>query len=627
MLRSTNSRPPHASRWTGWLPYPTLMQRHGDDGPVVSGRAASVLATAVRALLMLVCLAPLVYMDTIYPAVVAKALFSRVLIECAFALWLLVSLYSPEYRPRKSWIAAALLAWLSVSLLSAMVGVNPTQSLWGSAMRMTGVVDLAHWTVYAVMLASMFRDKRSWAMLLLVNVGVSVAVTALAGISYVQHLLDVETSGVSRTASTLGNGLSLGSYASISAGLTIVLMAMTRTPLWVAALAPVLMLNLGAVWISGTRTGLVAVPVILAVLAVCWAASGSRLRLWIVLGALIAALLAGGVFVSGTATSGKGSSDVMVNRLASGLSGNNRSIEGRIQAGKVAVEATLFRPALGYGPENFVVAWGEFWPQQWDHFVVFDNSHNKFLEVSATTGILGLIAYTTLWIVLITHAVKAVRERREDAGILGAAVLATLAGYLVMAMVMLDETEFLMQFALLAGYLAWIETQNEEGILRGWTLNMRLVQAGAAALVLGTGLVYCVMQYNVSILRSVQAPEIRQDLSEFVEEERRLMKHFPPLSNLRRMNMLTIVGNHPDLDDHLMVELTDDIDAGMAIDPEGWLLPAAATVLYQRASSKGLDYVAESEHYLAMVKQRAPDSPITTALIATQRARTEGQVP
>lgn len=97
------------------------------------------------------------------------------------------------------------------------------------------------------------------------------------------------------------------------------------------------------------------------------------------------------------------------------------------------------------------------------------------------------------------------------------------------------------------------------------------------------------------------------------------MDHFPPLSNLRRLNMLVVVGSHEDLDDAVVAGLADDIDAGMAIEPEGWLVPVAATMLYQGAVSNGLDYVAESEHYLATVERRAPNSLITSVLMADQR--------
>ena len=602
----------------------TVGQGRSDDGPSIGSRVLTLLAAVVRALLLLVCLLPLVYMDTIYPAVVGKALYSRILIECAFAGWLLLALCSADCRPRKSWIMAALFAWLLVSLASAMVGVSPTRSLWSSVQRMTGVVDLAHWTVYAVMLASMFRDRRSWGMLLLANVGASGVVGVWAVAPYFLSLTGIAEGGVDRVSGPFGNALSLGVYASVSAGLTVALMTLLRSGLWTPILGIILVLNLSAVWISGTRSGLVALLVMFAVLAVSWAIydGGRRLRVWIVVGALTGVLLLGGALAAWSAAAGAGSSDMMVNRLASGFSGKNRSIEGRIQAGTVAVEATVARPVLGYGPENFVVAWGEFWPREWRHRMVFDHAHNKFLEVSATTGFVGLTVYASLWILLMLRAVRAARGRGEVTGMLGVAMLATLAGYLVMTMVMVDDAAFLLHFALLAGYLACVETETARGMAHRWVVNLRSIYAGAVALSLGLGLSYCVAQYNVAIYRFAQVSPVPADIAEFVENERRLMDNFPALSNLRRFRMLITLAGPADLDPAVMASVDADIRAGRSIDPTDWLLPVAATILYQRATSTGLDYLAESEYYLALVRQHSPQSSIIVELERRQRALT-----
>ena len=76
---------------------------------------------------------------TVYPFVVGKALWSRALIEIAFALWAVLALTRPGYGPPRSWELVLLGVGLGVSLLSAWSGV--------SVERMQGVVDQAHWCV------------------------------------------------------------------------------------------------------------------------------------------------------------------------------------------------------------------------------------------------------------------------------------------------------------------------------------------------------------------------------------------------------------------------------------------------------------------------------------------------
>lgn len=114
------------------------------------------------------------------------------------------------------------------------------------------------------------------------------------------------------------------------------------------------------------------------------------------------------------------------------------------------------------------------------------------------------------------RAVKAARGGGEVSGTLGVAMLATLAGYLVMMTVLLDDAASPLHFALLAGYLACVETESARGIGHRWVVNLRSLYAGAAALLLGLGLAYCLAQYNVSIFRFSQASPIAADVMEFV---------------------------------------------------------------------------------------------------------------
>ena len=99
---------------------------------------------------------------TVYPFVVGKALWSRSLIAVAFALWALLALLHPGYRPPRSWLLVLLVAGYGATVLSAAFGVHPGHSLWSDYERMQGVVDQAHWVVLAVVLASVLHTPRGW---------------------------------------------------------------------------------------------------------------------------------------------------------------------------------------------------------------------------------------------------------------------------------------------------------------------------------------------------------------------------------------------------------------------------------------------------------------------------------
>ena len=116
---------------------------------------------------------------TIFPFVVGKALWSRSVIEVVFALWAVLALASPAWRPPRSRVLAALAAGLAVSLLAACFGASLQRSLWSSYERMQGVVDGAHWMALAVVLASVLRTGPAWRRLLAASAGAGAAMACL----------------------------------------------------------------------------------------------------------------------------------------------------------------------------------------------------------------------------------------------------------------------------------------------------------------------------------------------------------------------------------------------------------------------------------------------------------------
>ena len=91
----------------------TPSRREADHGAAADAappvpRWESVLRAALFCTLGLLLLTPFVVTpSTVYPFIVGKALYSRTLIEIAFALWAVLALARPGYRPPRSWLLAA----------------------------------------------------------------------------------------------------------------------------------------------------------------------------------------------------------------------------------------------------------------------------------------------------------------------------------------------------------------------------------------------------------------------------------------------------------------------------------------------------------------------------------------
>jgi len=103
-----------------------------------------VLLPAVLAGIALVLLTPLVWSPVAWhPFSVGKAVYARSLIAVLFALWTLLALARPNYRPPPTLVLFALLSGLAVAAISGAVGVSPQRSLWSTYTRMEGLVDAA----------------------------------------------------------------------------------------------------------------------------------------------------------------------------------------------------------------------------------------------------------------------------------------------------------------------------------------------------------------------------------------------------------------------------------------------------------------------------------------------------
>jgi len=88
-----------------------------------AGRAERAAELCVHACLALLLLTPLVWSpDTYFPFAVGKAVYARSLIAVSFAVWALLALARPRWRPPVTVFLAVLAAGLAVDGLSAWAG-------------------------------------------------------------------------------------------------------------------------------------------------------------------------------------------------------------------------------------------------------------------------------------------------------------------------------------------------------------------------------------------------------------------------------------------------------------------------------------------------------------------------
>ena len=593
------------------------------------------LLGGVQACLVLVCLLPLVVSyTTVYPFIVGKALFSRSLIEIAFAGWLLLAWRCPEYRPRPSFILLALLAWLSISLLAALTGVNPTRSLWSGYSRMHGVVELGHWCAFALLAASVFRSLSDWCLLLTVNLAAG-AFASLLALSRHFGLIDwiFVFSEPVRVGSTLGSALFLGTYTVMAAGLGAALLLRPKpdSGFWGShyvryVLAGLVVLNLAAMWVSGARSALLGVSVMALVFA------GGVLLLDRRSATLKAALGVLGVIVVVSAAglmSGRlgitTEYDVMFRRLASAATGENESLNNRLNTLKLGLEAYRERPVLGWGHENFRSAWGRYVTEEQYSGRIVDQAHNKALDTLVSTGTVGFFVYTVLWLALALTALRLALARDGWERRFSLAMAAALAGYFVISLFMFDTQSFMLSFAILAGFFASQE-HGGVGLISAWPSRSGRLMAKIGdfgnrrhavplvSAVVGVALLISLVQFNLRPFHGAQLFVPHGTWPEILDSARESYEAFPALSQTRRTEMMVnttnVMAELPESElDPVTERIGKVIEMGLAVEPGDWNVHYMAVSFYRAASQRDAQYRELALHHLAQLREVAPRSP------------------
>ena len=143
---------------------------------------ATIIRAGILAGLFLLLLMPLIVTQnqTLFPFIVGKSIFARSLIEIVTALWVILALIKPEYRPRRSWVLIAFGVWVFISFVASLTGVSFTRSIWSNYERMTGVWDLFHWFLLALVAGSVLRTHFWWDRLLNWNLVVVLVLSVIA---------------------------------------------------------------------------------------------------------------------------------------------------------------------------------------------------------------------------------------------------------------------------------------------------------------------------------------------------------------------------------------------------------------------------------------------------------------
>src|SRR3989344_8693192 len=113
--------------------------------------------------LFLVPLTPLIVADGFFfPFITGKAFFFRVVVEVAVCAWLVLAALDKEYRPRFSWIGAAVVAFVVWMFIADLFAVNVPKAFWSNFERMEGWVMLIRLLGFFFSSSCVLRVEKKW---------------------------------------------------------------------------------------------------------------------------------------------------------------------------------------------------------------------------------------------------------------------------------------------------------------------------------------------------------------------------------------------------------------------------------------------------------------------------------
>ncbi len=489
--------------------------------------------------------------STYFPFIVGKNFAFRVVVEIMFSAWIVLAVIDPAYRPKKSYLLGAFVAFLSIITLAAIFGENPTKSFWSNFERMEGVVTYFHLFAYFVVASTALTVRNLWRPYLNLHLAAGVIMAIYAVLQSLGDLTIVQDG--TRVNGTLGNAAYLGTYALVNIFLAAFFMvreSFTTTGAWVrtAIYGAIVLLQAFVLYHTATRGamyGLIAGVVLTTILVAIFEKKRKVVRMGAVFILIATAMLIGGFiavkdrqFVKDSPVLARFAevsfSDVTDLARALTFSADcgeihTTTMRSRCMVWSMAGQGFKEHPALGWGMENFNYVFNKYYdPKMYDQEQWFDRAHNVFLDWLIAGGLPALLAYLSLF----ACALYCIWRRADELSVVEKSVLTgLLGGYFFQNLFVFDNLTSLIYFGTILAYVESLshggtseanevrpeqsKKQKSEGKLMVGDEDLTFMISGAAvifAVILVYTVNYSGFMQNTTLLRAIGEKSAKEGL-------------------------------------------------------------------------------------------------------------------
>ena len=312
------------------------------------------------------------------------------------------------------------------------------------------------------------------------------------------------------------------------------------------------------------------------------------------------------------------------------MSFDDSSINRRIRSTEAGLQSYLERPILGWGPENFIIAWGRHYEFQSGTREIFDQAHSKPIEELTTKGALGLTSYLLIWCVMAMVVFRSFRAEVGFQQFFVAVFGVTLVAYFVQNLFLFDTSTTVMLFCMLAAFTVAEEQRLNAGNVDhraeppNWRrrvglsgiVNALRTPLGATALAIGMAAVTVASLFLFNFKPYLAAEDI--DLAKRntnwktkLELLDQAIEGFPGLANYPRRELVdaaaqSIKSLGKDEVGGIFDRVSEAAHNGLEAEPDNWRLMVSLARFYQAASDIDESYVEIAQEYVNHAAQRAP---------------------
>lgn len=410
-----------------------------------------------------------VYSGFFFPYIFTKTIFFRIIVEIIlFAYLFLVSL-EPAYKFKSSKISWAIFIYIGIVLATSIIGVNFSRSFFGTVERSEGIMTILHIIALFVISVGTLKNKKDW--LLVFDVAFFAGLLQ-GGYSLLQKL-DVETflgiqvlNAGGRVQGSIGN-------ASFLAGLLVLTIFIGCLLFWQKKeLNQRIYYGIGLTFLlyilycsqtRGAILGLLGGIVLFAILAIFFS-KNKKLKVGLSSGILI--LIITSVVVWNCRKQDWVKNSGTLNKLTS-ISFEDVSTEARLLGWQGAIKGWVEKPKyflFGYGYENYNIPFNKYFnpkifrdagSQLW-----FDRAHNIVLDVALTSGIIGLIAYLSIFVAVLWSLYQLYKKDKEKL-YLYLLIVSGLAAYFAQNLFVFDTLPTYILFYLILGYITFLYSNSQ----------------------------------------------------------------------------------------------------------------------------------------------------------------------